>query len=262
MNAIYNQIGEKYSAHRKADQRIVEKICSLLDLPKNAVVADIGAGTGSYSNSIADKGNLVIAIEPSVKMLSQAAFHSNVKWIQGSAEAIPLVNEAVNGIIVILALHHFQSIEKASREFDRISSDGSVVIFTFDPRTSNGFWLMDYFPSIWEQAFLSFSPVDRAASVIAGSKWEYDIIPFALPSDLSDRFMAFGWKHPELYLDAAIRNSISAFALTDRVVVDRGIHNLRKDIDSGVWDKKYGFIRDETQFDVGYRFIKLQRKQY
>ena len=257
---IYNRIGEKYSVHRKADQRIVDKMYSLLDLSKNAVIADIGAGTGNYSNSIADNGNLVYAIEPSIKMISQATYHSNVKWIQGTAESIPFEDSTIDGIMVTLALHHFQSIETFSREFDRISGNGSVVIFTFDPRTSNEFWLMDYLPSIREQAFSAFDPIDKIAETITGNRWEYDIIPFALPGDLSDRFMAFGWKHPELYLDAAIRNSISAFALADPVLVDKGINNLRKDIESGAWDEKYGSIRIKSRFDGGYHFIKLQRK--
>lgn len=92
MTAIYSNIGENYSLHRKADQRIVDTLYFLLGLPNKSVVADIGAGSGNYSNAIANKGHLVYAIEPSVKMLSQANFHCNVKWIQSTAEQIPIRN--------------------------------------------------------------------------------------------------------------------------------------------------------------------------
>jgi ubiquinone/menaquinone biosynthesis C-methylase UbiE len=260
MKTIYNEIGDKYSMHRKADQRIIDATYSLLDLSDNAVLVDIGAGSGNYSNTIADKGKLVYAIEPSIKMLSQRNYNANVKWIQATAEHIPIKNNSVDGIFVVLALHHFQSIKKASYEFDRICRNGSVAIFTFDPRQSNKFWFTDYFPSIWDQAFLAFDPIDKVAETIAGDKWHYDISPFPLPSDLSDRFAAFGWKHPELYLDEAIRNSMSAFALADHIKVDKGIAKLGIDIESGVWDSKYGSVREKNYFDAGYRFIKLKRK--
>jgi hypothetical protein len=81
-----------------------------------------------------------------------------------------------------------------------------------------------------------------------------------LPSDLADRFMAFGWKKPELYLDNTIRNSISAFAFADPIEIESGINNLRTDIETGVWDSKYGSVKEYTSFDLGYRFIKLKRK--
>jgi ubiquinone/menaquinone biosynthesis C-methylase UbiE len=259
MKAIYNQIGDKYSVHRKADQRIIDAMYSLLDVSDNAVLADIGAGYGNYSNTIANKGNLVYAIEPSIKILLQREYHCNVKWIQATAEQIPINNNSVDGIFVILALHHFQSIKRASFEFDRICRNGSVVIFTFDPRQSNKFWFTDYFPSIWDQSILAFEPIDKIAETIAGDKWNYDISSFPLPHNLSDRFAAFGWKHPELYLDETIRNSMSAFALADSINVDLGIRRLQIDIESGDWDLKYGSIRDKDHFDSGYRFIKLNR---
>jgi ubiquinone/menaquinone biosynthesis C-methylase UbiE len=120
MKAIYNQIGDHYSVHRKADQRIVDTIFRLLGLAANDKLADIGAGTGNYSNAIADKGHLVYAIEPSKKMIAQARYHHNVKWVIGTAEHIPIKRNAVDGVFVTLAMHHFQSIESASLEFDRI----------------------------------------------------------------------------------------------------------------------------------------------
>jgi ubiquinone/menaquinone biosynthesis C-methylase UbiE len=259
MKTIYNLIGDRYTTHRKADQRIVDAVYCLLDLPDKAIIVDIGAGSGNYSTSIAEKGHLVYAIEPSIKMILQRNIHCNVKWIQATAEEIPIKEKAIDGIFIICALHHFQSVKKAAFECDRICKNGSIVVFTFDPRQSNKFWLADYFPSIWEQAFSVFDPIDKVAETIAGDKWKYDISSFPLPSDLTDRFMAFGWKHPELYLDETIRNSMSAFALADPFEVGIGIRKLSTDIESGIWDSKYGFIREKKYFDSGYRIIKLKR---
>lgn len=74
---LYNSIGQGYNDTPKSDPRIVETLINLLDLPPGKTLADVGAGTGNYSNAIADKGYEIIAIEPSTVMQSQAVFHPN-----------------------------------------------------------------------------------------------------------------------------------------------------------------------------------------
>jgi hypothetical protein len=98
---VYNEIGKGYSIHRQADSRIVESIYQLLDLPANSCVIDVGAGTGNYSNAIAEKGHIVYAVEPSIEMRLQATYHPNVtcKEYQTkfySLEAIIAVGYRVN----------------------------------------------------------------------------------------------------------------------------------------------------------------------
>lgn len=44
----YNTIGKGYSKYRQPDTRIVDLLYSLLNLPSDSVIADIGAGTGNY----------------------------------------------------------------------------------------------------------------------------------------------------------------------------------------------------------------------
>ena len=111
---LYNSIGQGYNHTRKPDKRIVEKIINLLDLPPGKTIADIGAGTGNYSNAIAqrlsfaeiaDKGYQVIAIEPSEVMQSQAVDHSQVQWLTASAENISLPDNSVDGVTDYSALN-------------------------------------------------------------------------------------------------------------------------------------------------------------
>ena len=117
---LYNSIGQGYNHTRQPDPRIVEQLITLLNLPKESIIADVGAGTGNYSNAIADRGYRVIAIEPSVVMQSQAQPHPQVSWLTAPAEAIPLPDNAVDGAIVMLALHHFQNIARGIKEINRI----------------------------------------------------------------------------------------------------------------------------------------------
>jgi hypothetical protein len=76
-----------------------------------------------------------------------------------------------------------------------------------------------------------------------------------LPNDLSDSFAAVGWARPELYLDANIRNGISSFAKMPAVELDRGLTNLREDLETKAWDRKYEHLRLQQEYDAGYRFV-------
>lgn len=252
----YDTIGKGYTKHRQADIRIVDLFYSLLNLPSGSVIADIGAGTGSYSLALAHKGYKMKAVEPSTVMRMQSCKTEKVEWISGTVENIPLENDSVNGVVVVLALHHFTSLRDAANEMYRICPSGPVVIFTFDPRESAKFWFSDYFPEMWQHAHEICPPIDTVAQTIASGKdWFIEKVNFPLPYDLTDKFIGAGWRTPEIYLDPLIRQSMSGFALADTEVVRRGIKRLRDDLKSGKWDNNYGHIRQRCCFDAGYRFL-------
>ena len=111
---IYNKIGTNYNTHRTSDQRIVDRINALLNLPRGSIIADMGAGTGNYSNVFANLGYRIYAVEPSREMRRQATPHHRVSWIAGVAESIPLSDCSVDGIMVVLAIHHFKSLKSST----------------------------------------------------------------------------------------------------------------------------------------------------
>ena len=136
----YDHIGINYNQNRKADKRIVKSLDRLLALPSGSTIADIGAGTGNYTNALANQGYHLKAVEPSEKMRSQATPHARVEWLCGAAEGIPLKDSSVDAVMVILALHHFSAPEDAAVEIQRICPKGPLVIFTIDPRQCDDFW--------------------------------------------------------------------------------------------------------------------------
>ena len=150
---LYNSIGAGYNNTRQPDLRIVEQLVSLLDLPPESTIADVGAGTGNYSNAIADRGHQVIAIEPSEVMQSQRKPHDRVSWLTAAAEQIPLPDNSVDGVLVMLALHHFNDLSLGIEEIARITK-GKIVIFAFEPDKIPQFWLSDYFPLFFRGYFI------------------------------------------------------------------------------------------------------------
>ena len=224
-------------------------------MPKGSIIADIGAGTGSYTQLLANQGFSVYAVEPSLIMRSQAEKHPQIEWFTGYAEALPLPDNSVNGVISILTIHHFSNLEQAFKEMHRIIKSGVIVLLTFDIRLAQKIWLYDYFPWLWEDA-LRFLPLNELANLIqVNTTRSVEAIPFLLPYDLSDLFAAAAWRRPELYLQAEVLAGISSFALANKRVIESGVKSLAADLNSGQWDAKYGEIRSLTEIDVGYRFL-------
>ena len=59
----------------------------------------------------------------------------------------------------------------------------------------------------------------------------------------------------EAYLDPAVRAGVSSLALLAPVVAEGGSQRLRADLDSGVWDARFGYLRELPEFDLEYRLL-------
>lgn len=254
--SIYDTIGRSYTKTRRPDPRIVDALVRHLALPQGSLIADVGAGTGSYTNALADRGFRIRAVEPSAVMREQATAHPNVSWHEGTAEHLPLPNASVQGVTSTLAIHHFSDFGQALHEMSRVAGNGPFVFFTFDYRQIYRLWLGDYFPALWEDAVHSLPPLsDLASEIEANTAKTVEIIPFLLPPDLVDTFLAAGWQRPEVYLNPAVRAGISSFQAADAGEVKQGLKRLRNDLEDGRWDEQYGHLRSVHEIDAGYRFL-------
>ena len=109
-------------------------------LTDDAVVADIGAGTGMLAEVFLEAGHRVLAVEPNAEMLEAcralAARHPALEVVEGSAEATTLPEASVDLIAVGRAMHWFDW-PRAHREFARIlCPDGWVLVGTSGHRDS------------------------------------------------------------------------------------------------------------------------------
>jgi ubiquinone/menaquinone biosynthesis C-methylase UbiE len=254
--SIYDIIGDSYNKNRTADERTLEIIIDLLNLPAGKLIVDIGAGTGNYTNALANLGYRLFAVEPSEIMREQAVPNSNVAWIAGLAEFLPLHDASMDGAIIVLSLHHFSNIRSAAKEVARVCPAGPLVVLTMDPRESEEFWFYDYFPEIAQHVLESFPQLNEVIDIFSGiENWSTQVITFPLPHDFADKNMCAGWNRPEIYLDPMMRQNTSGFALASKPVVRRGITLLENDLQSGKWDKLNGYLRRKDSFDAGFRFL-------
>jgi SAM-dependent methyltransferase len=108
----------------------IDYICSLV--PRDAVFADIGAGTGKFTVTLAERGYSVFAVEPNADMRGQLketlATFSNAMILDDTAEATTIPDHSVDVITVAHALHWFDL--DAFREECRriIKSDGLIIV--------------------------------------------------------------------------------------------------------------------------------------
>lgn len=242
----YDRIGRGYARLRREDPRLARRIHAALGDARTVV--NVGAGAGSYE----PRDRHVVAIEPSDVMAGQRP-PDLAPAIRASAGALPLRDRSVDAAMAILSVHHWdEEQEQGVRELRRVAR-GPVIIVTYDPVVSGQMWLMaEYLPEVAEMDHRILPRLDALASWLGGMT---RVETVEIPCDTTDWTIGSFWAHPERVLDARARNATSGFARMPREVVDRVTDAVRRDLDSGEWDRRHGHLRDLSSFDAGFRLI-------
>jgi SAM-dependent methyltransferase/DNA-binding HxlR family transcriptional regulator len=108
-------------------------LLSMLGLiPRDWVVADLGCGTGNAAEILAPYVRRVLAVDQSEPMLEAArkrlAGHTNVDFLKGDLERLPIDSNSVDAAACVLVLHHIAEPEQACREIARILRPGGTAI--------------------------------------------------------------------------------------------------------------------------------------
>jgi ArsR family transcriptional regulator len=108
---------------------------ALLHLLPPMVIADLGAGEGTFSLLLAERAKQVIAVDSSAKMIEvsreQALRHGvkNVEYRLGDMEELPIEDAAVDLVFFSQSLHHALHPQRALEEAHRILAPaGRIVI--------------------------------------------------------------------------------------------------------------------------------------
>jgi SAM-dependent methyltransferase len=108
----------------------IELLVERLGLRPGRTVVDLAAGTGKLTRLLIPTGAEVIAVEPIAQM---RGLIEGVRAIDGTAEAIPLADEAVDAVTVAQAFHWFDG-PAALAEIHRVLRPGGALALVWNRR--------------------------------------------------------------------------------------------------------------------------------
>jgi SAM-dependent methyltransferase len=241
--ALYDDLGQTYTATRRADARIAARIAAAIGDATDVV--NVGAGAGSY-----EPLTTVLAVEPSQIMIGQRPRTASPA-VQAVAERLPLRDDCADAALAVLTIHHWTDVEAGIAEMRRVARR-RVVIMTWDPtKMGTDFWLLaDYLPEARQADAELAVPIEWLVTLLE----EPVITPVPVPHDCADGFGAAYWRRPEAYLDPAVRAGMSLLARANPATL-RGLDRLAADLSSGRWHDKHADLLDREELDLGYLLI-------
>ncbi len=119
-----------------------------LCLTAEAVVADIGSGTGLSAKPFLENGNTVYGVEPNAAMRAAAeevlAEFDNFRSIDGTSTATTLADDSVDLVIAAQAFHWFEPVATRGEFYRILKPGGNVALIWNERQTSSTEFLREY----------------------------------------------------------------------------------------------------------------------
>ncbi len=161
MRAYFDELAGKFGRNYVPGRSWQGLAETLLTLMPPMVIADLGAGEGTFSQLLARRSKKVIAVDNSEKMVEYgrelASKHGvkNLEYRKGDLEAVPIKDEAVDLAFFSQALHHAPHPERAVAEASRILKPGGRIV-VLDLLRHNYEEAREMYADLW----LGFTEVD------------------------------------------------------------------------------------------------------
>jgi ubiquinone/menaquinone biosynthesis C-methylase UbiE len=134
VRAYFDELAGKFGRHYVPGRSWEGLAETLLTLMSPMVVADLGAGEGTFSQLLARRAKKVIAIDNAEKMVEYGAGLArkhgvkNLEYRLGDIEEIPIKDGTVDLAFFSQALHHATHPGRAVREAARILKPGGRIV--------------------------------------------------------------------------------------------------------------------------------------
>lgn len=136
-----NRVESYVRARPSYPPALLDLLAERCGLSAQAVVADIGSGTGILTRLLLDHGSAVYAVEPNAAMrgAAEAALggYPGFTSVAATAEATTLLDSSVDLVTAGQAYHWFDP-PRARREFARILRPGGYVALIWNDRRPGG----------------------------------------------------------------------------------------------------------------------------
>ena len=182
----FGRTAEEYELGRPG---YAEAALDAVDLPPDALVLDLAAGTGKLTRQLVPRFARVVAVEPLEGM--RAVLERVVpeaETLSGSADAIPLEDDAVDAVFVAEAFHWFASAATLAILFNHADRDfepplpeafweayrAAAIQKPPEQTVSSGLWKTPFpgpFEALFEESFPNPVELDRAQVLAQASSW-------------------------------------------------------------------------------------------
>jgi len=144
----FSNRAQYYDAFRpKYPKSLLTYLQKKLLLSQLSVIADVGSGTGIFTELLLKNGNTVFAVEPNEDMRKKAeaklSVYPNFKSVNGSAESTTLPDKSVDFVTAAQSFHWFR-LPAAKVEFFRILRLNGWVVFIWNTRKTSTPFLQAY----------------------------------------------------------------------------------------------------------------------
>ena len=135
--AAFGEVADTYARSRPAYP--VEAVRWMIGTTPRRVL-DLGAGTGRLTEVVAAEGHRVLAVDPSVQMLTHLAGRLATPAVAGGAEQLPVRDLSFEAVVVGQAFHWFDP-DRAIPEIARVLRPGGVVAMVWNQRDETVPWV-------------------------------------------------------------------------------------------------------------------------
>ena len=181
---------------------------------------DLGSGTGRFARPFARHlGIEVLGVEPSEAMRTVAASEPGLRYLAGSASAIPLADESCDLAWMSMVAHHLPDLAPAARELRRVVRPGGVVMVRncFRGRFDSCCF-HEFFPAarVADEARHPSIAELRTAFEAAGLRWRgLDVVTQVLDETF------------EAYVERIAQRSVSSLEFLSEQEIDAGMATMR-----------------------------------
>jgi demethylmenaquinone methyltransferase/2-methoxy-6-polyprenyl-1,4-benzoquinol methylase len=234
----YSRQAQTYDETRSASPSVLEPVREALAGAHGPRLADIGGGTGNYSQALRDEGWDPVVVDRQPEMLARAAA-KGLETVEADACELPLADASVDAVLLISMLHHVEDPPAALAEARRILRPGGrLALMVFTREDIEGLWLSDYFPSTRAWMLESHPTLAELLAMLPGAR-RIEVVF----RDLEDASLAALAGYPEKLVDPAWNRQTSYFERLERDHPDEhaaGLARLRDELAAGTAPRRPG----------------------
>jgi ubiquinone/menaquinone biosynthesis C-methylase UbiE len=126
----------------QANARLIAAFARLTGLPPGARIADLGCGSGVFTELLRQAGYNSVGLDISPKLIALGRVkYPGLELREGDAENLPFESASLDGVLLSGLVHHFPDPRRLAGEVYRVLKPGGHFM-AFDPNRANPFmWL-------------------------------------------------------------------------------------------------------------------------